>query len=76
MSAAGYMLENPCIRGYHIRGDNASGADYQQERPTARTVSRRKNSPVDAAAGILRGHTPATSIRRSRRRYGPSPMAT
>ena len=46
MSAAGYMLENPCIRGYHVRGDNASGADNQQERPAVRTVSRRKNSPT------------------------------
>ncbi len=32
--------------GYHVSGDNASGADNQQERPVVRTVSRRENSPI------------------------------
>ena len=34
-SAAGYLLETPSIRRYHltVSGENASGADNQQERP-------------------------------------------
>jgi len=37
-SAAGYLLENPSIRRYHpssMVGENASGADNQQERPAS-----------------------------------------
>jgi hypothetical protein len=45
MSAAGYMLENPSIRGYRFCGDNASGADNQQERPSVMRRARREGSP-------------------------------
>ena len=51
--AFGYMLEHPCIPRYQLAqasGDNATGADDQQERPRAQ------------ALGILRDCTPNVSL--------------
>jgi hypothetical protein len=61
------MLETPSIRHYHLGGDNVSGAVNQQERPVL--IQQFVGSLESLTAGfvdtgILRGHTPAMSLRR------------
>jgi hypothetical protein len=47
-----------------LRGDNATGADNQQERPNGLWWRERRLTldTVSDPIGILRGHTPATSF--------------